>query len=41
MSAEAEAWSELAEARLAQAGFRRGGARAAVIELLDDQSCEL
>ena len=31
----------LAEARLAEAGFRRGGARAAVIELLDDQSCAL
>ena len=37
MAAHARAWSELAETRLAQAGFRRGGARAAVIELLDDQ----
>jgi len=41
MAAHARAWSELAETRLAQAGFRRGGARAAVIELLDDQSCAL
>ena len=41
MAAHARAWSDLAESRLAQAGFRRGGARAAVIELLDDQSCAL
>src|SRR4051812_50159247 len=41
MGASAGAWSELATARLADAGFRRGGARAAVIELLDDQSCAL
>ena len=41
MGAQAGTWSELAEARLAEAGFRRGGARAAVIELLDDQSCAL
>src|SRR3954447_5713127 len=41
MGASAGAWSEVATARLADAGFRRGGARAAVIELLDDQSCAL
>jgi Fur family transcriptional regulator, ferric uptake regulator len=41
MGARAEAWSDLAGARLAEAGFRRGGARAAVIRLLDDQSCAL
>jgi Fur family transcriptional regulator, ferric uptake regulator len=41
MEAPVRAWSELAEERLQQAGFRRGGARAAVIELLDDQSCAL
>jgi Fur family ferric uptake transcriptional regulator len=41
MGRQEEAWSELAEARLQQAGFRRGGARAAVIGLLEDQSCAL
>ena len=41
MGAHARVWSELAEARLQQAGFRRGGARAAVIGLLEDQSCAL
>jgi len=41
MEAHAGAWSELAEARLQEAGFRRGGARAAVIGLLDHQSCAL
>ena len=41
MEASVGAWSALAEARLAEAGFRRGGARAAVIGLLDDQSCAL
>jgi Fur family ferric uptake transcriptional regulator len=41
MEARVGAWSEHAETRLQQAGFRRGGARAAVIGLLDDQSCAL
>ena len=41
MAASAGAWSELAEARLAEAGFRRGGGRAAVVGLLDAQSCAL
>jgi Fur family ferric uptake transcriptional regulator len=34
-------WTEHAGQRLADAGFRRGGARAAVIALLDDQPCAL
>ena len=34
-------WSEHADRRLAEAGFRRGGARAAVIGLLDRQACAL
>ena len=41
MPAQRAMWSELAEARLADAGFRRGGARAAVIALLDAQPCAL
>jgi Fur family ferric uptake transcriptional regulator len=41
MAAHADPWSALATARLAEAGFRRGGARAAVIGLLDRQSCAL
>jgi Fur family ferric uptake transcriptional regulator len=34
-------WSEQALDRLSGAGYRRGGAREAVIELLDEQSCAL
>jgi Fur family ferric uptake transcriptional regulator len=34
-------WSEHALERLSGAGFRRGGARQAVIELLDEQPCAL
>jgi Fur family ferric uptake transcriptional regulator len=34
-------WSEHAFQSLATAGYRRGGAREAVIELLDQQSCAL
>jgi Fur family ferric uptake transcriptional regulator len=34
-------WSEHALERLSGAGYRRGGARQAVIELLDEQSCAL
>jgi Fur family ferric uptake transcriptional regulator len=41
METRADAWSEHAEARLQQAGFRRGGARVAVIGLLEEQSCAL
>jgi Fur family ferric uptake transcriptional regulator len=35
------AWADHATQRLAAAGYRRGGARAAVIGLLDDQACAL
>ena len=34
-------WVEHAEARLAHAGYRRGGARRAVIDLLGGQECAL
>jgi Fur family ferric uptake transcriptional regulator len=34
-------WADHAADRLAAAGFRRGGARSAVIELLDAQACAL
>ena len=34
-------WVEHAESALAQAGRRRGGARRAMLELLDRQSCAL
>ena len=34
-------WADHAAGRLAAAGFRRGGARSAVIELLDGQACAL
>jgi Fur family ferric uptake transcriptional regulator len=36
---EPTSWSRTAERRLADAGFRRGGARAAVIAQLDGQRC--
>jgi Fur family ferric uptake transcriptional regulator len=36
-----ETWIERAETQLAQAGHKRGGARRAVIELLDGQTCAL
>ena len=34
-------WTDLAEATLAAAGHKRGGARRAVVELLDAQHCAL
>jgi Fur family transcriptional regulator, ferric uptake regulator len=34
-------WSEHALERLSDAGYRRGGAREVVIELLDEQTCAL
>ena len=37
----ASAWVQSAEARLAACGHRRGGARRAVLELLDSQRCAL
>lgn len=34
-------WASVAGARLAQAGYRQGGARSAVLEQLDGQECAL
>jgi Fur family ferric uptake transcriptional regulator len=34
-------WSERAAQALSEAGYRRGGARRAILELLDEQSCAL
>ncbi|MGI8800999.1 MAG: Fur family transcriptional regulator [Solirubrobacteraceae bacterium] len=34
-------WAETAEQALADAGYRRGGARRAMLELLDEQACAL
>jgi Fur family transcriptional regulator, ferric uptake regulator len=34
-------WADHADRRLTDAGFRRGGARAAIIALLDRQACAL
>ena len=34
-------WTAFANERLANEGFRRGGGRAAVIDLLDAQECAL
>ncbi len=39
--ASADTWARRAEQRLAEAGYRRGGARAALLELLDAQHCAL
>lgn len=36
-----DTWSERAEATLTAAGHRRGGARRALLELLDEQECAL
>ncbi len=40
-NASTEGWAERAEAKLAAAGHRRGGARRALLELLDGQECAL
>jgi Fur family transcriptional regulator, ferric uptake regulator len=40
-SATIASWGERAEATLAAAGHKRGGARRAVVELLDSQRCAL
>ncbi len=40
-SAPSHEWIERAEAALAEAGHKRGGARRAVLELLDAQTCAL
>jgi Fur family transcriptional regulator, ferric uptake regulator len=39
--ADAEHWVQWAEAALTAAGHKRGGARCAVLELLDGQTCAL
>jgi Fur family transcriptional regulator, ferric uptake regulator len=39
--AACETWAIRAESALAEAGYRRGGARRAVLELLDGQRCAL
>jgi Fur family transcriptional regulator, ferric uptake regulator len=41
MAQTRQAWSEHALERLNDAGYRRGGARQVVIELLDEQACAL
>jgi Fur family ferric uptake transcriptional regulator len=41
MAETTQTWSEHALMRLSDAGYRRGGARQCVIELLDEQSCAL
>jgi Fur family transcriptional regulator, ferric uptake regulator len=41
VDATTESWTERAEATLAAAGHRRGGARRALLELLDKQECAL
>jgi Fur family ferric uptake transcriptional regulator len=38
---EVQAWSERAAQALADAGYRRGGARHAILELLGEQECAL
>src|SRR5262245_27428688 len=38
---QAPGWSTYAHQRLASTGYRRGGARSAVIELLDGEACAL
>ena len=40
-SATDDSWGERAEVTLAAAGHKRGGARRAVVELLDSQQCAL
>jgi Fur family transcriptional regulator, ferric uptake regulator len=40
-STQRASWSEQATRALADAGYRRGGARRAILELLDEQACAL
>jgi Fur family transcriptional regulator, ferric uptake regulator len=40
-SPSTETWADRAEATLAAAGYKRGGARRAVLELLEGQTCAL
>jgi Fur family transcriptional regulator, ferric uptake regulator len=39
--AQAPGWTDYAHERLASTGYRRGGGRSALIELLDGQECAL
>jgi Fur family ferric uptake transcriptional regulator len=41
MATKLSGWAGEAESALAEAGHRRGGARTAIIELLDEQHCAL
>jgi Fur family ferric uptake transcriptional regulator len=41
MSGGSDEWAQAAEQALAGAGYRRGGARRAMLELLDEQACAL
>jgi Fur family ferric uptake transcriptional regulator len=41
MTGAANDWAEAADQALAEAGYRRGGARRAMLELLDEQACAL
>ncbi len=40
-SSEKMTWADQATRALSDAGYRRGGARRAILELLDDQTCAL
>jgi len=40
-AADSVGWGERAREQLAAAGYRRGGARRAIVELLDEQPCAL
>jgi Fur family ferric uptake transcriptional regulator len=40
-STQSDSWAERASERLADAGYRRGGARAQILGLLDEQVCAL
>ena len=41
MSAQRATWAVRAESALAEAGYRRGGARRAILELIGEQECAL
>lgn len=41
VGADEHAWAESAARALSDAGYRRGGARRAILELLDEQTCAL
>lgn len=40
-SRQLDAWAERTARALAQAGYKRGGARRSILELLDEQACAL